>query len=259
MKYCQTVGWWAKDMLDCTSAWVTSDLLYEMHATTNSHLSGFTSFCRSGNNVYYCDCIGGCQDCFGCTGMNNQQYCILNKQYTKEEYEALVPKIIEKMMADGEWGEFFSPKLSPFWYNHSIASEYYPLEKDDALSKGFNWTDYENPRPTATKTIPQEAMKNLPDTTEEVPDDILDWLLTCEISSKPYKLIKQELDFYRKHNLPIPRRHPDQRHKDRMELRNPRKLFERTCDKCSKEILTVYSPERPEIVYCEECYNEEIV
>jgi hypothetical protein len=66
------------------------------------------------------------------------------------------------------------------------------------------------------------------------------------------------LDFYRKHNLPIPKRHPDQRHLDRMALRNPRKLFDRKCDKCEKDIKTTYSSDRSEIVYCEECYNKEV-
>jgi hypothetical protein len=32
--------------------------------------------------------------------LKNKSYCILNKQYTKEEYEKLVSKIIEKMMKD---------------------------------------------------------------------------------------------------------------------------------------------------------------
>ena len=35
--------------------------------------------------------------CFGCVGFKHKQYCILNKQYTKEEYEKLVQKIIKQM------------------------------------------------------------------------------------------------------------------------------------------------------------------
>jgi len=50
------------------------------------------------------------------------------------------------------------------------------------------------------------------------------------VSKKPFRIIKEELDFYRKHNLPIPRKHPDERHRERMKLRNPRKLFERICN-----------------------------
>lgn len=104
--------------------------------------------------------------------------------------------------------------------------------------------------------IPAEK---LPESIEGIPDDILNWAIECEVSGKPFRLIKQELDFYRKHHLPIPRRHPDVRHMDRMKIRNPRKLYERKCDKCSKDMITTYSPERSERVYCEECYEREII
>jgi hypothetical protein len=77
------------------------------------------------------------------------------------------------------------------------------------------------------------------------------------VSWKPYRIIKQELEFYKKHNIPLPRKHPDIRHMERMKLRNPRKLFDRKCDKCWKDIKTTYSPSRPEIVYCQECFEKE--
>ncbi len=99
----------------------------------------------------------------------------------------------------------------------------------------------------------------LPDTIEWIPDDILNWAIECEVSGKPFRIIKQKLEFYRKHSLPIPKRHPDVRHLDRMKMRNPRKLFERKCDKRSRDMITTYSRERPEKVYCEECYNREVL
>jgi len=43
-----------------------------------------------------------------------------------------------------------------------------------------------------------------------------------------------------------------------MNARNPREIYERSCDKCSKDIESTYSKEREETVYCEECYNKEI-
>jgi hypothetical protein len=120
----------------------------------------------------------------------------------------------------------------------------------------FNWSDYEAPFPKVEKIIPASK---LPDTIEWIPDDILNWAIECEVSKKPFRIIRQELEFYRKHNLPIPRRHPDVRHADRMKMRNPRKLWERKCDKCSKDMITTYAPERTEIVYCEECYTREVM
>ena len=32
----------------------------------------------------------------------------------------------------------------------------------------------------------------------------------------------------------------------------------KTCQNCKKEFETSYAPDRPEIVYCESCYNKEV-
>ena len=133
--------------------------------------------------------------------------------------------------------------------------EYFPLTKEEALKRRFHWSDYEAPTPQVSKTIPAHL---LPDDITKIPDDILNWAIVCEVSGRPFRIIKQELEFYRKHGLSIPRRHPDQRHLDRMVLRNPRKLFERNCDQCGIAMQTTYAPERPETVYCETCYTKAI-
>jgi hypothetical protein len=41
---------------------------------------------------------------------------------------------------------------------------------------------------------------------------------------------------------------------------NPPKLWHRKCMKegCQNEFETSYAPERPEIVYCEKCYQQEV-
>lgn len=82
--------------------------------------------------------------------------------------------------------------------------------------------------------------------------------LICAVTGRPYKIIPQELEFYRKKNLSLPRFHPMERKRQRMLKRNPRKLWDRQCMKCQKPITTSFSPERPEIVYCEECYFKNV-
>ncbi len=161
------------------------------------------------------------------------------------------------MMKTGEWGEFFPSSLSPFGYNETVAQEYYPLLKEEAIKVDlFNWSDYEAPFPKVEKIIPANK---LPENIKDIPDDILNWAIECEMTKKPFRIVEPELEFYRKYNLPIPKRHPDQRHLDRMALRNPRKLFERKCDCCGKDMLTAYMPGSLEKVYCEECYNKEVI
>ncbi|MFH0820457.1 MAG: zinc-ribbon domain containing protein [Candidatus Peregrinibacteria bacterium] len=246
-KYCQDV-YEAKDCYDTYQSAFGCELLYEQHACNRNvnciacSISYYNSDCR------YCDIIYHCHDCFGCVGLRNKRYCILNKQYSKEEYEKLLPKIIEHMRATKEWGEFFPVTLSPFAYNESVAQRYFPLTKDEVLARFWAW--HEDMEAKSYKG----PLYSIPDDIHDVGDEITKSVLTCEATGKPYKIIPQELKFYREMNLPVPRRCPDQRHSDRMSLRNPRKLWSRTCGKCGVTIQSSYAPNRSEAVYCEKCY-----
>ena len=141
--------------------------------------------------------------------------------------------------------------ISPFAYNETVAQEYYPINKEDAGQLGFYWRSTPE-----KKTVP--ATQEVPDSIEDVQDNITDETLLCVQCSKNYRIIPHELRFYRKIGVPVPRACPECRHKNRLDLRNPRVMFEGTCAKCSKEIQTSYSPERPEKVFCEECYMKEV-
>jgi hypothetical protein len=69
----------------------------------------------------------------------------------------------------------------------------------------------------------------------------LNWAIECEITKKPFRIVKQELEFYRKYNLPVPKKHPDQRHLERLISRNPRIIFYIKCDKCDKDLKSTFS------------------
>jgi len=238
---------------------------------------------NSSDCLYSICCFWNCSNLFWCVWLRNKSYCILNKQYTKQQYEELVPKIIEYMIESWEWWEFFPSSISPFWYNETEAADYFPIQKkwilwchselvsestkesttDPEINSGwqllhwdtFNWSTYQAPLPNVEKIIPANK---LPYDIKDIPDDILNWAIECEITMKPYRIIKSELEFYRKHDLPIPKKHPDERHLDRLKLRNPRKLFARKCDRCWIDIKTTYSPDRKELVLCEKCYEGEV-
>ncbi|MDD5623546.1 MAG: hypothetical protein PHI23_02460, partial [Candidatus Peribacteraceae bacterium] len=200
--------------------------------------------------------------------LQRKQYCIFNKQYSREEYEQLVPRIIEQMKKAGEWGLYLPPSLSPFGYNESLAHEYLPLTEEQARAQGFYWRHIDEKKPVVSKTIPAAR---LPDRIEDVQDEVLQWAILCEKTQRPFRIQKQELDFYCQQHLPLPHLHPDERYDRRLSLRNPRKLWGRKCSKCRKEMQSTYAPDRPavrgseepsgsrgEIVYCEECYLKEV-
>ncbi len=79
-------------------------------------------------------------------------------------------------------------------------------------------------------------------------------LIICKQSNRPFKLIKQELKFYKKYNIPLPRLHPDIRFKNRLSKRAKFDLFLRDCNKCNKEVLSAWEDES---IICEDCYNKE--
>ena len=228
------------------------ELGYENVTCDQGYMTRFSIYSCKDTDALYSQYCFGCKNIFWCIALRNKEYCIFNKQYTKEQYEELVPQIIERMKKDREWWEFFPSIMSPFWYQESMAADDYPLEiKDDR----FNWTDYKVETPKVEKIIPANK---LPENISDVPDDILNWAIECETTKKPFRIMKQELEFYRKHNISIPKKHPDQRHLDRMSMRNPRKLYQRDCSKCNKQVSTGYSLETTQKIQCEECYNKSI-
>ena len=77
---------------------ITSEMMYEASvAASHNYFGKFFVQIKESKNFEYSMYGSSVSNIFGCVGVQNKQYCILNKQYTKEEYEALVPKIIEHM------------------------------------------------------------------------------------------------------------------------------------------------------------------
>jgi len=223
---------------------------------------GVTNLINS-SNLLYCSIACGSKDCFGCISIKpKSEHMIMNKSYSTHEYETLCAKIITHMQSTGEWGEFFPHEISPFGYNETVANEYFPMTEEEVKKQGWNWYEWENKNTyigTYYNPLPiskydekivgfETAQKNI--------DEILAGILECEVTKKPFKVMKQELAFYIENGLPLPTKHPDVRHQDRMDLRNPRILHERKCDDCWSEITTTYSPDRPEKILCEACYRK---
>lgn len=241
----------ADNSYDCFNTGIDSNFVYESLAVYRSTNVKFSHKCTTSSDIEYCNFLFFCDSCFGCNSLRHKKYCILNKQYTKEEYHDLLPRIIDHMKVTGEYGEFFPVELAPCGYNESMAMEYYPLSREQALEQGYKWNDYESPKVDGINSI---TAADLPEKIEDVSDSFLKSVIECENDQKLFKVIPKELEFYRKHGLPLPRQCPDCRHFARKGQMNPRKLWNRRCHKSNVEVLSTYSPERPEKVYCEECY-----
>ena len=254
----------ARDVYDYTGWGNNSEKLYECVVVGEGASNcRFSDECFSNAlNLEYCMyAINGCKDSFGCVNLKKKQYCILNKQYSKEEYEKLKAQIIADMRKNPyidpwgrtyRYGEFFPIMMSLFGYNETIAQEYFPLSKDEALQKGFSWFEAERPIYRITKKA-----EELPDDIKDVADGILEDVIACITCKRGFKIISNELAFLRRFKLPIPRSCPECRHRARFVQTNMPRLYNRNCSKCESSIQTAYTPSRPEIVYCVKCYQQE--
>ena len=265
LKYCQNfTNGPAKDSYDHTNFGDGTELIYEsMIVGTGAYNVAFSWQCYpSVSNVQYCLFCQNSSNLFGCISLRNKQYCIFNKQYTKEEYEVLVPKIIEHMKSTKEYGEFFPMEMSPLAYNESFAFEHFPLTKEEVEKKGLIWRDVAEKQFKVTM-----VSVNVPNDIADVDENITKEVISCGHEGKcahecvgVFRITNQELQFYKKLNIPLPRICQNCRHYSRFAWRNPAKLWHRHCMKegCNNEFETSYAPDRPEIIYCEQCYNEEV-
>jgi len=246
-----------KSSMDMYHVGWKTELGYENHGCTMVYNSHFCHLCYDNSLIDYCDSCQNCQNLFGCISIKKGEYMIFNKKYSKEEYLELKEKIIEHMKKTGEYGEFFPPAIAPVCYNETQGNYYMPLTKEEVLSRGWQWED-KVPGIFGKETIQPD---NIPDSIKDVGDSITKDILKCVSCTKNYNIIPDELTFYKRENIPIPKNCPECRYKERFALRLPRKFWHRKCMKegCNNEFETSYAPERPEIIYCEKCYQQEVV
>jgi Zn ribbon nucleic-acid-binding protein len=295
IKYCQyiqeTPG--SKDCYDYSNWGDGADLVYEAiscgSGVNNIKFAFITQ--ESTHNTEYTMACKNSADCFGCVGLKKKQYCILNKQYTKEEYVTLVEKIkkhmndmpyIDKIGRIYKYGEFFPSEFSPWAYNETIAQEYFPLTKEEALTKGFRWRD-----PDVKNYEPTILASGLPSDIKNTNDSITKEIIECahrqecnHNCTKAFRIIPDELQFYRKIGVPVPVLCPACRTMERLKMRLGIKLYEEECmcagkkskdeiyenlgthihgdEKCSNKFKTGFDPKKGDIIYCDSCYKQEV-
>jgi len=222
--------------------------------------------CEAGinlNDAEYCKLSTGGSHHFGCVGMKKGDYSILNRQYSKEEYEEMTNRIRTQMnempYTDSRgnvyrYGEFFPPEFSPFAYNTTLAQNFFPLTKDQVGEKKYGW--YEHAIEEHETTM---KAGSLPDHIKDTPDSILDEKIACNKCERAYRIIEMELKFHRQMNVPLPRECPFCRINEKIDIwvkTNERN--KRQCSGCNIEIESPYQKEEHAEVYCRKCYLERL-
>jgi len=228
----------AEDCRDGNNMYYKPEKCLDMMGVLQSSNSAFCSYVFYCHDVFYSNQLQSCEYCFGCIGLKKGSYRILNKQYSKEEYEKLKSLIIENMKKRGEYGDFLPPETSPFKYNETMAKDYFPDPRAEEIKTG---------------TYGQENGKDI---------------FACVDCKKNFKITPSELAFYERMGLALPRKDFECRMKDRIAKRNPRKLWHRACmctkahphhqSQCTNEFETTYASDRNETIYCEPCYQAEV-
>lgn len=265
-------AFYEKDSMDMDYAG-KGELMYEyVTGALNDYNVKFScsAFDTVQNAEYIENCISS-SNLFGCISLKNKEYAILNKVYSKEVFFKLREKIIEHMnnmpfidnnSREYKYGEFFPIEFSPFSYNETIAQDFFPLTKDEILNMGYSWKD-----PEPKEYIITIQTEKIPDNIKETGDDILQEVLGCAHHGEcnhrcitAFRLTQDELQFYKKHNIPLPDKCSNCRYYERFAKILPPKLWHRKCMKegCQNKFETSYAPDRPEIVYCEHCYQQEV-
>lgn len=143
---------------------------------------------------------------------------------------------------------------------------------------GYTWRDPEEKPYTITM-----RSEMIPDHIADVDAKILSEVIQCRHDGvckhqcfKVFRITPDELQFYQKNMIPIPNLCSNCRHYERFALVPPPKLWHRQCvcgstgspqatsahgheNQCPNEFETSYSPDRPEMVYCESCYQKEVL
>ncbi len=277
IKDCLDYSIWGQDVELCYETSVCGENVYNVR---------FSWDCwPNNNNIEYSTHLKSCKDCFGCVGLRNKQYCIFNTQYTKEEYMALREKIIEHMNAlpytDSRgliyrYGEFFPIEFASFGYNNSLAFQHFLKDKEEIVANNYGWIDEEPGKYAVTKKSDE-----IPDSIGEVGEDITKEILECGVCNRPFRILADEFNFLKSESLPIPSHCSECRHERRISDRFKISLYDNHCmcagkkDEtgqftntvqhihgdvpCSELFRTGFNPKDGDIVYCEKCYQQEIV
>lgn len=246
-----------QDSCSITSSIRSERCLYSQNLE-QGYENKFSSYCTSCIDVEYCELLQNCEHCFGCIGLQNKKFCILNTQYSEEEYWNIVDELKTQMLKRGEYGEFFP--YSSFFnaYNTSNGDIFFPLLQAEAEKIGARWFDFH-----AYQIHQQETqhlhIQELPEKLSEFTDAMLSSFFRCEKSGRLYRIVKPELAWHRQFNVALPRLHPTIRRKQRDLEMYPVEFTWTECATCHKHITTRVPLSRGYTLLCETCFENQLL
>ncbi len=246
-----------KDSMDVFFSGGNSHHLYI--ATNVGSQSSNVKFSISTKFSTDCEFVFNCKNltnCFMCFGLQNKSFCILNTQYTEDEYYKKIDNIKTRMLQSGEYGDGVGMEFSAQAYNFSLAQVAFPLSKEEVINLGGYWANEPESNVGDMEII---TVDELPQTIIEVDDSIVDKAIMCPVTGRPFKIINSELEFLKKMNLPLPTLHPAERMRRNFVLAPEGRMYTTQCKNCNVEIQSLYDPESGYKLYCTDCFKKEVL
>jgi hypothetical protein len=240
-------GWGVVDNQEC----------YQTVSCPNSNRTKFSYRSFRLDNCEYCMMCSDLQDCFGCIGLKKKRFCILNAQYTEEEYWKTLDEIKCRLLDTGEYGHYLPVTLSSTYVPESGAVSYAGATPEELKQIGGNLFE-----PTADGATGAERITTTPRNASDVPDSIDD--VTDEWAGVPifdpeakrtFSFLKPVLDHYRALRIAPPTRHFVQRFNSFSLLGQVAAFETRSCDSCKKSITVAQNRSYPNRrILCNVCY-----
>jgi hypothetical protein len=193
-------AWRSIDMYGGIVTWTFSSKVYNSMMISNS------------SNIFYSYGLNDCSYCIGCVGLKNKQFCILNKEYPKEQRFEVANTIFENMESEGTLWQFFPWSMNPFYFNDTVASLIKDFTKEEIVNQWYLRRDEEIkvdiPQWVDVLSIKSLAQYQGFDATWErkINPEILKKIIKDE-KGNYYKIVPMELEFLQKHGLPLPEIH----------------------------------------------------
>jgi hypothetical protein len=187
--------WFSNNVTDCVDLFGYCEDLEESILSINCgggrRLLG-SQFCWGEvEELYYSAYCTKSRELIGCVGLEGRQYCILNRQYSESDYQALKSSIFESLKKKRSLGRPLNFKFSDYPYNATLAQDLFPLTKVQSALLEVRFDErLEQYQPSR---LDLSRVSDLPQTVEEAQGSP-DGIYLCELSGKPFQYFPLELE-----------------------------------------------------------------
>lgn len=232
---CIDIFRWYKSRNSYACTWLLdSENCFMVNQSSYLYNVDYASYCAQCKESNYLDNCQNCSYCFWCVGLKNKQYCILNKQYAREEYFSLKKEIEDYMKKNGEKDDFFPFSMMYSGYNTTLARMYYPKTKQEIEWLGRYWEDWIDILDTKAQG------EDFPDDIKDITSDMYEKRLICEKTGNVFNFTAKMLELHKKNGIALPRITHIERLVEKYLPLSYIKPFETNCVKSGKKIIHYY-------------------